>query len=45
MSVKEMQGHEGTRVQNLYKINAEKYGIEYQAGGNIVTWFSLILYR
>ena len=24
---------------------AEQYGIEYQAGGNIVTWFSLILYR
>lgn len=24
---------------------AEKYGIEFQAGGNIVTWFSLILYR
>jgi len=24
---------------------AEKYGIAFQAGGNIVTWFSLILYR
>ena len=24
---------------------AEKYGIEYQYGGNIVTWFSLLLYR
>jgi len=24
---------------------AERYGIEFQAGGNIVTWFSLILYR
>ena len=24
---------------------AEKYGIDFQAGGNIVTWFSLILYR
>lgn len=24
---------------------AEKLGIEFQAGGNIVTWFSLILYR
>ena len=24
---------------------AEKYGIEFQAGGNIVTWFSLLLYR
>lgn len=24
---------------------AEKYGIEYQYGGNIVTWFSLLLFR
>lgn len=24
---------------------AERFGIEFQAGGNIVTWFSLILYR
>lgn len=24
---------------------AEKYGIDFLAGGNIVTWFSLILYR
>lgn len=24
---------------------AERYGIEFQAGGNIVTWFSLLLYR
>lgn len=24
---------------------AERYGIEFQAGGNIVTWFSLILYQ
>lgn len=24
---------------------AEKYGIEYQYGNNIVTWFSLLLYR
>lgn len=24
---------------------AEQYGIEFQAGGNIVTWFSLLLYR
>lgn len=24
---------------------AEKYGVSFQAGGNIVTWFSLILYR
>lgn len=24
---------------------AERYGIDFQAGGNIVTWFSLILYR
>ena len=24
---------------------AEKFGIAFQAGGNIVTWFSLILYR
>jgi predicted metal-binding protein len=24
---------------------AENYGIEFQAGANIVTWFSLILYR
>ena len=24
---------------------AEHYGIEFQAGSNIVTWFSLILYR
>ena len=24
---------------------AERYGIAFQAGGNIVTWFSLILYR
>lgn len=24
---------------------AEKYGVEYQYGGNIVTWFSLLLYR
>ena len=24
---------------------AEKYGIEFQCGGNIVTWFSLLLYR
>jgi predicted metal-binding protein len=24
---------------------AERFGIDFQAGGNIVTWFSLILYR
>ena len=24
---------------------AEQYGIDFQAGGNIVTWFSLLLYR
>ena len=24
---------------------AERYGIDFQSGGNIVTWFSLILYR
>ena len=24
---------------------AERFGIPFQAGGNIVTWFSLILYR
>ena len=24
---------------------AEKFGIDFQAGGNLVTWFSLILYR
>jgi len=24
---------------------AEKFGIPFQAGGNIVTWFSLLLYR
>lgn len=24
---------------------AEKYGIDFMAGGNIVTWFSLILFR
>lgn len=24
---------------------AEKYGIDFLAGGNVVTWFSLILYR
>lgn len=24
---------------------AEKYGIDFMAGGNIITWFSLILYR
>lgn len=24
---------------------AERYGIEFQAGGNTVTWFSLLLYR
>ena len=24
---------------------AESYGIEFQAGSNVVTWFSLILYR
>ena len=24
---------------------AERYGIDFQAGGNLVTWFSLILYR
>ncbi len=24
---------------------AEKYGVEYQYGSNIVTWFSLLLYR
>ena len=24
---------------------AERYGIDFQAGNNIVTWFSLILYR
>lgn len=24
---------------------AEKFGIPFQAGGNIVTWFSLVLYR
>lgn len=24
---------------------AEKYGVEFQYGGNIVTWFSLIFYR
>ncbi len=24
---------------------AERYGIAFQAGGNIVTWFSVILYR
>ncbi len=24
---------------------AEKYGIEYQYGNNVVTWFSLLLYR
>ena len=24
---------------------AENYGIEFQAGSNIVTWFSLVLYR
>lgn len=24
---------------------AEKYGIAFQCGGNIVTWFSLLLYR
>lgn len=24
---------------------AERYGIEFQVGGNMVTWFSLILYR
>ena len=24
---------------------AESYGIEFQAGANVVTWFSLILYR
>ena len=24
---------------------AERYGISFQAGGNVVTWFSLILYR
>ena len=24
---------------------AERYGIDFQAGGNVVTWFSLILYR
>lgn len=29
----------------LITSTAEKYGIEFQAGGNLVTWFSLILYR
>ena len=24
---------------------AERHGIEYQYGGNVVTWFSLLLYR
>jgi predicted metal-binding protein len=24
---------------------AEKYGVEYQYGNNVVTWFSLLLYR
>lgn len=24
---------------------AERFGIDFQAGGNLVTWFSLILYR
>ena len=24
---------------------AEKYGIEYQYGNNVVTWFSLLLFR
>ena len=24
---------------------AERLGIEFQPGGNVVTWFSLILYR
>ena len=24
---------------------AEKFGIDFQAGGNVVTWFSLLLYR
>lgn len=24
---------------------AERFGIEYQYGGNVVTWFSLLLYR
>ena len=24
---------------------AERFGIDFQAGGNIITWFSLILYR
>ena len=24
---------------------AEKFHIDFQAGGNLVTWFSLILYR
>ena len=23
----------------------ERFGIDFQAGGNVVTWFSLILYR
>ena len=24
---------------------AERHGIEFQYGGNVVTWFSLLLYR
>lgn len=24
---------------------AERYGVEFQAGNNLVTWFSLLLYR
>ena len=32
-------------LTGLYNALAEKYGIEYQYGNNVVTWFSLLLFR